>query len=554
MKHHYPFFKHVTIVILMCNMHLFSQDILWEKSIGGKHADYLFDAVPTADYGFILAGSSYSGKTGKKTDDNQGNLDYWLWKMDEYGKEEWQKSFGGMGIDLLRCVKITPDGGYILGGQSSSGISGDKTSQQLGGDDIWLLKLDARGEIEWQLSLGGSGQEILQSLMITKDGGYIVAASSSSNVPEEALTNSVIEQSDKSKVILKDTNSFGNLDYWIIKIDAKGNLLWQKSFGGKYADLLCEIIQTPDGGFIAGGYSNSPEAVLNKVGVGFPKSEKSYGMADYWVIRLDNKGNLLWQKVYGGEGEDQLQAMKLTDEGHIILAGNSDSGTTGNKNTSNGKGTDFWIVKTDENGAILWQQTYDTGKKDIVTSLILNNDGTISLGGYAKSENKGTKNKDKEGINDYILIKTKANGEELWKKTVGSNGEDVLKKAIETRDGGYLLCGTASGQLSRDRESNIGRNDFWVVKLMDEEKPIKDKVLLEAVPNPTAEYTNIVIGFEFDTATLSVFDLSGRQLQSFAIQQRMVPLDLNGLPEGIYIVEVRSKSDKGSVKVMKKNH
>lgn len=99
---------------------LHAQDILWEKSYGGKQAEYLFDAQPTPDYGFILAGSSLSKKTGNKTDDGNGDLDYFLWKMDEKGELDWQKSFGGTGADLLQSVKLTPDGGFILAGTSDS--------------------------------------------------------------------------------------------------------------------------------------------------------------------------------------------------------------------------------------------------------------------------------------------------------------------------------------------------------------------------------------------------------------------------------------------------
>lgn len=102
---------------------IYSQDILWEKSYGGIHADYLFDAQPTADYGFILAGSSVSDKTGNKTEDNHGDLDYWIWKMSEKGELEWQKSIGGNGFDLLQSIKNTNDGGFILAGTSSSGNS-----------------------------------------------------------------------------------------------------------------------------------------------------------------------------------------------------------------------------------------------------------------------------------------------------------------------------------------------------------------------------------------------------------------------------------------------
>jgi hypothetical protein len=117
----------------------YSQDILWEKSYGGTHADYLFDAQPTADYGFILAGSSLSNKTGNKTDDNQGDLDYWIWKMDEKGDLDWQKSFGGSGFDLLQSIKNTRDGGFILAGTSSSRTGFQKKEDCKGITDYWVI-------------------------------------------------------------------------------------------------------------------------------------------------------------------------------------------------------------------------------------------------------------------------------------------------------------------------------------------------------------------------------------------------------------------------------
>jgi hypothetical protein len=181
---------------------VFAQDILWEKSYGGKHAEYLMDAIPTADYGFILAGSSLSNKTGNKNDENKGDLDYWVWKMNENGDLDWQKSFGGAGSDLLQSIALTNDGGFILGGVSSSpGPSEggetdfDKKDVCRGADDFWVIKLNAKGGEEWQVTLGGNAQEKLHSIKPTRDGGYILGGSSSSD-----------QSADK-----KD-NSFGNLD------------------------------------------------------------------------------------------------------------------------------------------------------------------------------------------------------------------------------------------------------------------------------------------------------------------------------------------------------
>ncbi len=513
-----------------------AQDILWEKSYGGKHSEYLFDAQPTPDYGFILAGSSLSKKTGNKTEAAAGDLDYWIWKMDEKGELDWQKSFGGSGADLLQAIRLTNDGGFILAGTSDSQKGFHKKDSCRGKEDFWIIKLNAKGGEQWQRTIGGSGQEQLQSISQTSDGGYILGGSSSSQLSKPAKTGR-IDSFGKSE------NSFGNLDYWVVKLDSEGEVEWQKTFGGQYADQLRSIVQTKDGGYILGGYSNSPESGN--------KTEQNYGIGDYWVIKLDNTGAIEWQRVYGGNGDDQLYVVHQTQDGNYVLAGNSDSGNTGNKSASNQNGTDFWVLKIDPKGSILWQKTYNIGQFDILTSLTENKDGSLLLGGHAKSEVVGMKKADKEQIDDYIVIKTNKDGEEQWTQSVGSKGEDILKKAIEVRDGGYLLAGTSKGPVSRDRYTGKGSNDFWIVRLKDKDKKKEKKSPIEAFPNPTLHYTNVIVGYEFQKGTATVFDLSGRQLQQFEITNRTVPVDLGGLPEGIYIVEIRTNVQNDAIKIVK---
>ncbi|MBL7887062.1 MAG: T9SS type A sorting domain-containing protein [Flavobacterium sp.] len=611
-----------------------AQDILWEKSYGGFHAEYLMDAIPTADYGFLLAGSSLSNKTGNKSDNNKGDLDYWVWKMNENGDLEWQKSFGGSESDLLQSIAITNDGGFILAGVSSSNKSLDKKEDSRGEDDFWVIKLNAKGGEEWQVTLGGNGQEKLHSIKSTRDGGYILGGSSSS---------------DKS--FNKSEKSFGNLDYWVIKLDNKGKVEWQKSFGGKYADELRSLDTTLDGGYILGGYSNSPASGN--------KTSDSLGEGDYWVLKLDIKGEIVWQKNIGGNGDDQLNVIHQTYDKGYILGGNSNSETSEYKTRSNGEGTDFWVVKLDETGAILWQETYNYGKFDVLTSLVENDDHTLLIGGFAKGEfstsKLGGKTKARKGTDDYIALKIDEKGQELWSESVGSDGEDVLKKVIETRDGGYLFAGTGSpisvhnsddstsklgnafgngnnaqldqqvqnvnsavkeqtdsatqqvndtynqgaskvkeamgikedspikfasnplstnaglkpssagnGMLgnnatqqqlpaSRDKKKNLGSSDFWVVKLLDRNKPKEEKAIIEAFPNPATNYTNVVVGYDFESGTATLVDMAGRQLQQFEITSRTIPVDLSGLPEGIYVVNIKTNDGQSSgVKVMKK--
>lgn len=533
MKHPYPPTRYSLILagtFLLLTTQNYAQDILWEKSYGGIQSEYLFDAQPTADYGFILAGSSLSGKTGNKQQENIKDLDYWVWKMDEKGDLDWQKSFGGTGADYLQSIQGTIDGGFILAGTSNSMKGADKKEDTYGMEDFWIIKLNAKGDEEWQKTIGGTGRDVLTAIRQTKDGGYIIGGSSESIISG-----------------LKTEASYGSLDYWIVKLDSAGNIEWQKTFGGQFMDQLESILSTKDEGYIIGGWSNSLKSGN--------KSEDAFGEGDYWILKLDRNGEKEWERAFGGEEDDHLYTIIETKEGGYLAGGDSCSSTSGNKKKSNGRGTDFWLIKITETGETDWEEIYDFGKTDVLTSITENEDGTLLLGGNAKTENTGLARTDKKGIDDFIALKITADGEEKWRQSVGSAGEDNLKKLIETRDGGYLLAGTTNGKVSRDRNSGQGRRDFWVVKLGDKDKEDEKEryVGLEVFPNPTETFTNIIVNHDFENGNASLYDISGKQIQSFKINSRTVPIDLQGLPVGVYIVTVSTNVSTESVKILKSN-
>lgn len=611
----------------------YSQDILWEKSFGGRQGDYLIDVLSTPDNGFILAGSSLSNKSGNKQQEGTGDLDYLIWKMDEEGGSEWQKSFGGSGSDLLKVILNTSDGGFLLGGISNSPVGFDKTETSRGGTDFWILKITAQGDILWQKVFGGKGLDELNSLITTSDGGYLLGGSSSSSADVKV-----------DLIGGKKENSRGGLDYWIIKIDAQGNEIWQHTYGSKYSDQLQSIVATKDGGYLVGGYSNSPASK--------DKTQEKLGKGnDFWILKLNSVGQIEWQEVLGGTAEDQLKVVKQTNDGNYIVAGQSNSVTRSTKN-----GVDLWLVKLDLTGSVLWEVALDIGNNDILTSLIEEEDGSLIIGAYSPTHSTA----DKEGFNDYVALKLSSTGEELWRKYYGSNGADVLQKLIATDDKGYLLIGTSDPEfkgrkfkdskgikginplnsseqlagakrlqdeidakikqhgkqfndavreqttaltdginkkidaynnsafkvgvngpvgdllnpksgtnsksgsqqfenfgpkpgikISRDKKVSYGGRDFWVVKLKNKEQKAKDELNIVAYPNPTNAYTNIVIGFEFDRGSLSVYDIGGRELESFKIEQNTVAVNLSAHPTGVYIIKVKTNKGSESIKIIK---
>ena len=466
--------KHYSFLLLLIVFSTQAQEIQWEKSYGGKQAEYLTDVIATTDYGYILAGSSLSVKSGNKTDNNKGDLDYWIWKMKENGDPEWQKSFGGSGSDFLQSIDKTNDGGFILAGTSSSPGPNpsrppqrggeateeienyyDKQDACRGGEDFWIIKLNARGEMEWQKTIGGSGQEKLQTVQQTKDGGYILGGSSSSQASPNPSEGGGLSPEVLNEFGEKTSQNFGNLDYWIVKLDKTGKIVWQKTYGGIYFDELRSLEQTTDGGYIVGGYSNSPTSPPTPLqGRGerdsFAKNDDNKGIGDFWVIKIDRDGNEQWQRTIGGDQDDQLYIVHQTYDGNFVVGGNSNSSATDEKSKNNTSGTDFWVLKLDPDGKTIWQEIYNIAEVDVLTSLVENKDHSLLLGGYSPlTPEEGTSNgfnklskQKKNNDGDYVALKITENGEELWRKTLGSEGEDLLKKAIETRDGGYLLAGT----------------------------------------------------------------------------------------------------------------
>lgn len=520
--------KNILLITILLSTGLFAQDILWERSLGGKHAEILSDAIATPDYGFFIAGSSLSKKVDKK--ENAGDYDYLIAKLNEQGKVEYSKSFGGSGTDLLQSIYKSKDGGYLLCGTSDSPISGDKTLPNLGKKDIWLLKLDVYGQISWQKVLGGFAEDKAEIVINTSDGGFLIGGSSASD--SYAIKDKNF-QSYKNDIVCKTGKNRGNLDYWIVKLDAGGKVSWQKTLGGKYVDEIRSIIEVTNGQFVVGGVSNSP--------MSRDKDDDNKGMNDWWLIGIDENGQVLWQRTYATDGDEQLYSLVLSQD-NTFIAGGSISSASGNRNNSK---SDFLLVKYDLEGEKIWERRFDFASHDIMTNLVQNKDGSFLLSGYVKPSGKVSKVK--KGINDYVVIKIDQNGEEEWRQSVGTHKKEVLKHSIETRDGGYVLLGT---QYTENSHNNA---DFWAVKLLDTKKEKHEKKAIEAMPNPAVDHTMIVVKEDYHTGSVRIVDFNGRILKQFSIEgSKMFPVNTQNLPIGIYIVHVKTDVQESSVKIIKK--
>ena len=285
--------------------------------------------------------------------------------------------------------------------------------------------------IEWQKCLGGSSTDRANSIQQTSDGGYIVAGSIESNNGDV-------------------TGNHGGWDYWVVKLDSNGNIIWQKSLGGSGIDEAQSIQQTTDGGYIVAGISDSNDGDVTD----------NHGYFNYWVVKLDASGNIIWQKSLGGSGIDEAQSIQQTTDGGYIVAGMSSS-----KNgdvTGNHGGWDYWVVKLDASGNIIWQKSLGGTGEDYTFSIQQTSDTGYIVAGYSDfNDGDVTGN---HGNGDYWVVKLDANGNIIWQKSLGGSSWDVANCIQPTGDGGYVVAGVSSSN-DGDVTGNHGGWDYWVAKL-----------------------------------------------------------------------------------------
>ncbi len=521
--------KKIFWILLLMTTPLPAQQKIWQTQTGGKHAEYLYDGLYTLDYGFLMVGGSFSASGD--VPEHLGMFDAFVTKIDEDGRKEWTRVWGGKGNDIFRCIANTQDGGYMLAASSSSGQGKYKKVPHIGQDDIWLIQIDITGKETKQLVLGGAANDYPVKVLRTRDGGYLIGAVSYSDSIQSA--DSLARMPG---VILKHSPSYGNADYWIIKLDANYRLQWEKTLGGKQADILTGLVELPGGQIILAGYSNSQ--------AGDNKTYDTQGANDWWIIALSPGGNILWQRQFGGEGNDELYALAVSKDGRILAGGFVTKENQGKSQT------DMALVKWDERGNLLWKKTFDRSHKDILQDILVNDDGSLILGGYATrtgSPLKKIKTPGGKGNDDFWLLKTGAEGKKRWEKFFGTPGKDVLQRIIALRDGGYVLTGT-----TKPWNSPTADADFLIMKIADPEKPLRKPLPLEAVPNPAGDYTRIVIGRKYQKGHLILSDLDGHILDEFNIRrQRIIPLKTTGLRPGIYIVKVTADDMENSIKIIK---
>ena len=416
----------------------------WALKYGGSDVDIPFVIKFTNDGGTVAAGytTSKDGQVG-----NMASRDYWdLWivKLDRCGNIQWEKVFGGTGYESARDVEQTGDGGFIVLGETNS-TDGGVVAGYGGTKDIWLLKLDAAGTLQWQKRYGGSGLDIGNHIQVLDNGNFLIAASTSSNDGD----------------IKGNHGTGGYTDGAMIEISPAGTVLWSKCYGGsKNEELLdFEIINNR---IYVSGYANSTDGDI-------PPSQKNY---DVWLLALDLSGNKIYSKVYGGSQNDVAYSMTKGKDGSLTMAGY----TTSNDGDVNGaKGSqDYWVLNVSTNGKLNWQKVLGGTDAEYANSVITDADGGFLVGGISYSSDGDIANPLGEG--DYWVVKLDAGGNVSWQENHGGSANDHLRFMIFNPSAKeYYLAGDSDSD-DGDFTNGQGETDFAIIKFK-----IIDTLVLDSV-------------------------------------------------------------------------
>ncbi len=493
--------------------------ITFQNIYGGTVSEAGNSVLQTNDGGYIILGST--------TSFGSGGADIYLVRTDSNGNMLWNRTYGGTGDDWGSAIAQTNDSGFIIAGSTSSFGAGL--------DDIYLLKIDANGDTLWSKTYGGTDDDEGYSVQQTNDGGYIVTGS---------------------------TLSFGagSDDVYLIKTDASGNMVWNKTYGGTNIDIGNSVRQTKDGGYIVAGETYS-------FGV---------GGFDIYLLKTDANGNEVWNETIGGGADDNGTAVQQTSDNGYIITGITASFGAGNY--------DAILIKTDANGTVNWSRTYGGTSGDESYSVQQTKDGGYIFGGYTSSFGFGNF--------DAYVIKTKSNGDTIWTKVYGGTDYDAANSVLQTNDGGYIIAGysnilNAGGNeeiylLKTDVNGNLGCNEDTTATIVSSfaaqttnptptvssgcltgSNPLSidtggnENIVCTSVsineltennkaviyPNPFSQSAKLTMNAFLSTTRceLVIYDVTGRTLQHTIITDKSTIINRGNLSAGLYFYRVTNQ-------------
>ena len=405
---------------------VFSLDIEWQKHFGGSNSEILQNSRSLSDGGYIMGGHTLSDDGD--VSQNYGGVDYWIIKTDANGNPIWSNNFGGASTDIGTSVVETADQGLLFAGST---LSADvDVSNPLGSFDVWIMKLDANGNAQWDRSYGGTGNDRPEWIENTPDGGIVICGTTSS------FDGDINENK-------------GITDALVIKLDAAGNVQWTRTVGGSSEDFANHIQTTTDGGYIVSGgtFSLDGDITINN------------GDLDAMVFKLDANGNVQWLRTLGGSGLEWANWNIQTADGGYLMTGPTDS-EDGDFAKNNG-GRDLWLTKLDAAGNTQWSQVFGGSKDDIGNAILETPANGFLIAGHAELPTGDVSNN--YGNLDIWLLNCDQNGSLIADYNYGGSNSEMTEDMRFTNDGGIILSGFSESN-DFDLTANNGQADFWAIK------------------------------------------------------------------------------------------
>jgi hypothetical protein len=435
-------------------------EIVWEKTYGGSEEDYPAHMLPSPDGGYVMFGHTYS--TNGDVSCNHGDGDWWLVKTDSLGNIQWSHCYGGTHKETASQLIYAHEGGYVMTGKTGS-VDGD-ISHNNGMFDVWVVKVDWEGEILWERTFGGSSNDWGNSIAPTADGGYIVGGGASSHDGNVYCPDAVASEWSTA---------------WVIKLDGEGQIEWQNCYGGTESDIVADIIQTQDSGFIFLGAISSGDGDVDC----FHGTPGDGSTNDMWVVKLDETGEIEWHRCLGGTGFDSPKLIRQMQDGGYLVGGNTTS-----------------------------------------------RDGTVVC------------NESLPGTHTVILYKLSPEGETEWTKCLGSQVDNSLLSMHMFSDYHFLL-GATTRTWGMDVDCDLkGETDIWIVEIQDTTVGMHEERLLQwqLFPNPatTQSWLQLPENTTLAQAQIELYSPAGKLLHKAKPSSHFLKIDVAHLPKGLYLVRL----------------
>lgn len=484
--------------LFLYSLNLLSQNppILWQKTIGGNFDDELTRIIDITGGGYFFIGSSSSNISGDKSENSRGFDDIWIVKTDVNYNIIWDKTIGGDNVDRMYDALIINDVIFIIT-KSNSNLSGEKAMNSFGGSDLWLIACDLNGTILWQEQYGGTDLEDLGKLMELENGNILVSCLSRSGISGN-----------------KTESALGGSDIWLLEINPlNGNILQQKTIGSLNSESYAKCILTSQGTIVIKGGA--------KEGISGHKTDMGYGEEDIWIVEIDQNFNVLRDKCFGGDYiEIGQNGNILMDGDNYYILGASSSEPSGNKTAVHFGAfgnMDYWVIKTDLDFNILWDKSYG-GADDEYPNRIFKNEWNklVISGGSYSMPGFGNKTSPLYGSLDFWLLILNEDGNIVAQETYGGNGFDagIAQNQVNSSSNLFLSSYSESGISGNKALPSKGGADCWFMELdasafLNSNEIMGSDTKLSVYPNPFIDYANFRFTELSENITIRFYSLSG---------------------------------------------